>query len=148
MDYFAGLLLGIDVEEDAQAPGEGAGHVHLVSAEKGHVGPAHLPGGQGGELGVEVAAAGEEDGGYVLDIGPVGFHDGGEEFDGRLKDRLAGVGLDGGGAPDASSQHADIAEALRPWRTGRPASSGQTHRPKSHRHRSGRTTRLRRAKRP
>ncbi len=111
MDYFAGLLLRIDVEEDAQTPGEGARHVHLVSAEKGHVGPAHLPGRQGGELGVEVEAAGEEGGGYVLDLDPVGFHHSGEEFGRRLKDRLARVDLNGGGAPDASSHHADIAEA-------------------------------------
>src|SRR3989304_6120565 len=48
----AGPLLGVHVEEDAQTQGEGAGYVHLVSAEEGHVGPAHLPGGGAGEFGV------------------------------------------------------------------------------------------------
>src|SRR4030042_246262 len=48
VDQFASLLLRVDVEEDAQAPGEGTRDIHLVSAEKGDVGPADLPGGQGG----------------------------------------------------------------------------------------------------
>lgn len=111
VDYFAGLLLGVDVEEDAETHGKGARYLHLVSTEKGHISPAHLSGGQGGELGVEVGAAGEEGGGYVFGVKPVGFRHGLEELRSGLKDRLAGVGLDSGGAPDTSSQHADIAEA-------------------------------------
>ena len=111
MDYFAGLLLAVDVEEDAETHWKGARYLHLVSAEKSHISPAHLSGSQGGELSVEVVAAGEEGGGYVLGVKPVGFRHGLKELRSGLKDRLAGVGLDSGGAPDTSSQHADIAEA-------------------------------------
>src|SRR3990170_3189121 len=117
VDDIAGVLLRVHVEEDAQTQGEGAGYVHLVSAEEGHVGPAHLPGGESGEFGVEVRAGCEEGGGYVLSVYPVRLHHRSQELGGGGQDRLTGVGLDGGGAPDASVQHDDIAEA-------RPAVAG------------------------
>ena len=117
MDDVTGALLSVHVEEDAQTQGEGAGYVHLVSAEEGHVGPAHLPGGESGEFGVEVRAGCEEGGGYVFGVYPVRLHHRSQELGGGGQDRLAGVGLDGGGAPDASSQHDGIAEA-RPARAG------------------------------
>src|SRR3972149_7000153 len=50
MGDIARPLFGVHVEEDAQTQGEGARYVHLVSAEEGHVSPAHLPGGASGEL--------------------------------------------------------------------------------------------------
>src|SRR3972149_461168 len=56
VDDVAGALLGVHVEEDSQTHREGAWNVHLVSAEEGHVSPAHLPGGESGEFGVEVRA--------------------------------------------------------------------------------------------
>jgi len=109
--YVAGLLLGVDVEEDTETHGKGTRYLHLVSTEKGHISPTHLSGGQGGELGVKVGAAGEEGGGYVFGVDPVSFGHGLEELRSGLKDRLAGVSLNSGGAPDTSSQHAYIAEA-------------------------------------
>src|SRR3990172_3198669 len=141
VDDVAGPLLGVHVEEDAQTQGEGAGYVHLVSAEEGHVGPAHLPGGESGEFGVEVRAGCEEDRGYVFDVYPIRLHHRSQELGGGGQDRLAGVGLDGGGAPDASVQHDDIAEA-RPATAGagRLANSGQMLRPESRHHTHGRTT--------
>ena len=111
VNYIAGLLLCVDVEEDAETHEKGARYLHLVSTEKSHISPAHLSGGQGGELGVEIGAAGEEGGGYVFGVNPVGFRHGLEELRSGLKDRLAGVGLDSGCASDTSSQHSDIAEA-------------------------------------
>src|SRR3972149_4835088 len=70
----AGSPVGVDVEENAQTQGEGARYVHLVSAEEGHVSPAHLPGGESGEFGVEVRAGCEEGGGYGFGVYPVRLH--------------------------------------------------------------------------
>src|SRR3990172_32752 len=117
VDDIAGSLLGVHVGEDGKKEGEGARYVHLVSAEEGHVSPAHLPGGESREFGVEVGAGCEEGGGHVFDVCPVRLHHRSQELGGGGQDRLAGVALDGGGAADASSQHDDIAEA-------RPATAG------------------------
>ena len=74
----AGWFPGVDVEEDAEAHGERTGNGHLVSAEEGHVSPAQITGGQGGEFGVEVLGGGEESGSHILDLELVGFQHGGE----------------------------------------------------------------------
>src|SRR3990172_3857002 len=118
VDDVAGPLLRVHVDENAQAQGEGAGYVHLVSAEEGHVSPAHLPGGESGEFGVEVRAGCEEGGGHVFGVYPIRLHHRSQELGCGGQDGLAGVGLDGGGAADASSQHDDIAGA-------RPATAGE-----------------------
>src|SRR5207248_1103665 len=55
--------VGVVEEKDTDAPRDRARirprHHHVVAAEQRHRGPAHPPGGQGRELGVEVERGGE-----------------------------------------------------------------------------------------
>src|SRR5579859_3142403 len=69
--HFARRLLGVDVQQDAQAHAEAAGHVQLVRADERHFRPAHTPRGHGRKLGVEIRGRGEERAGHVVWIDAV-----------------------------------------------------------------------------
>ena len=73
VDDLGGGLVGVHQEQDAEHAPQRAGHVHLVAAEEGDVGPAEFACAGGGEVGVEVAGGGEEGAGHGIAFEAVGL---------------------------------------------------------------------------
>jgi len=103
-DFVLGLV-GVPVDQDADAAAEAAGDIDFVGAEERDVDPAELAGGEGGEFGVEVAGEAEDGTGDVLGLDAVDADHEREELAGRGEDVIARVGVSSGSASDAAAEH-------------------------------------------
>ena len=81
------------MDEDADAHGQAARHVHLLHTRQRDVRPSHVARGQSGELGVEVLRGGEERARDVVRLQIIGVDEGGEQFVGGFENGVFGVRL-------------------------------------------------------
>src|SRR4051812_8637344 len=105
-------VVGVPVNEDADAAAQAAGDIDFVGAEKRHIQPAELPGGEGGELGVEVAGQAENGAADVLWLDAVDANHEREELPRGSEDCLPRVVVSRRCSTDAAAEHGWLSKGL------------------------------------
>ena len=115
VDDLAGRLLGVPVQQHADAPPQRAGHGHLPAAEHRHVDPAQLPRRQGRKLRVQVGGGRKNRAAHVFRPDAVPVDHLRQQLAGRLENLLAAVPGGGRGPADPSAR---LVLVICCWSTG------------------------------
>src|SRR5262245_23752173 len=105
MAYLLLCLLGVDMQEHADAASEASRHSDFTSAEKGDIDPSHLSRLQRRVLRIQIVGDGKECAGNLLQWNIVGCDEPTQQLLCRGTNGLACIGRRGGRATDAPRSH-------------------------------------------